>query len=184
MLGISVWLESNHAFQYHLYTGRICWFRYDTGRSLGYRGYSECMYGIPQLDCSACLRNYRKWKPEISFSVSWMVGLMMKFPLWINKICYHKEQKKQLYKLNNEGCTIEMRHSRFYVNKLEKKFNFLKKYTFVQSENLHFFPVSVLGSTNVRDNRLNWAFFCLILIIRNGFCKVDFVRSILKAFHK
>ena len=77
-----------------------------------------------------------------------------------------------------------MRTAAFFTHKLEKNSNFLKKYTFVQSENLHFFPVSVLGSTNVRDNRLNWAFFCLILIIRNGFCKVDFVRSILKIFHK
>ena len=77
-----------------------------------------------------------------------------------------------------------MRKAAFFVYKMEKNSNFLKKYTFVQSENLHFFPVSVLGSTNVRDNRLNWAFSCLIFIILTRFCKADFVRSILKAFHK
>ena len=41
-----------------------------------------------------------------------------------------------------------MRTAAFFTHKLEKNSNFLKKYTFVQSENLHFFPVSVLGSTN------------------------------------
>ena len=41
------------------------------------------------------------------------------------------------------------------MNKMEKNSIFLKKYTFVQRENLHIFPVSALGSTNVRDNCLN-----------------------------